>query len=1087
MSEVSAPRSGSLEELVTEVVDEFMERARRGERPRVEEYAERHPQAASVLRGILQALQVLQPSGAAGADGPGAAGEVTGRLGDFRLLRKVGHGGMGIVYEAEQISLGRRVALKVLPFAATMDARQLQRFQNEAKAAAGLHHTNIVPVYFVGSERGVHYYAMQYIEGRDLASTIAHLREQAGGKAPAPESAKTVDAADGGPVTPAASAAADTRPVAALSTAHSARSLEHFRSVARLGIQAAEALDHAHQLGIVHRDVKPANLLVDDAGRLWVTDFGLAQFQSDTRLTMTGDLVGTLRYMSPEQALAKRVVVDHRTDVYSLGATLYELLTLEPVFDGKDRQALLRQIAFEEPRRPRAWNRAIPAELETIVLKAMERNPLDRYHTAQELADDLRSYLEDRPIRAKRPSLWQRGRKWARRHRAAVWASGVALVVIATALTGMVGWALHRATEALHDRQMREAETARAVQASLDESERWQKQRRIPEALARARQAKEILGGGTGTEALEQRVQARLADLEMLTKLENIRFRRRGPIGGPDENEKYAEVFRAHGIDLDVLSPEEAAGRIRDRSVPLELAAALDDWYFTTLGQLRRDKKPPEKRLLLIAQAVDADPVRSKVRQLFLDGVQAKAISAALSTLLAQTRGEDLPPATISALVHACDIYGPLEAGLRLLQQGQQRYADDYWLNYDLSFHLMLLRPNDHEGSRRFLAVAAALRPNDADTRWLLGVALQEDKMLEEAVSTFREAIRLEPSHVNAHRNLAGALLKKGEPKDLEEVIRELQEIVRLVPKDAQGQYELGRLLHKQKRLDEAAAAYRKAIDYFEPKNRAIDVTYLQAHLYLGEILYHQEHLDEAIAVHREGIEKSQRPNTALAVGVVFGAHVRGIRDFQSRPPRLQDKDRDRVLVAVYGALGVMLAKKGDPWAGEALVCYERAIDLASKLDPPPSLAVLHNCLAWLLATTADKKLRDPKRAVASAKMAVEMDPKKGGYRNTLGVAHYRNGEWNEAIAALDQSIRLSDGGTGTGTDFFFLAMAHLQLDDQENARLWYDKGIQWMKQHEKTDAQSEGFRVEAAEALGIVAPNAKELETVQGKDKPPK
>jgi serine/threonine protein kinase len=418
----------SLDSLVGKVADEFLTRLERGERPDVEAYAARYPEAAPVLRKVLASLQVLDLSLAGLSNAAGETGEstVSGTLGDFRLIREVGRGGMGIVYEAEQISLGRRVALKVLPFAATLDPRQLQRFHNEARAAAGLHHTNIVPVHAVGCERGVHYYAMQFIEGRTLAELIAQQRRAALGLTPTTAEGE------------AAGASESTPPPAAQATSAAPRDAADFRRAAAWGIQAAEALDCAHQMGVVHRDVKPANLMVDTAGRLWVTDFGLAQVQSDAHLTLTGDLVGTLRYMSPEQALAKRVVIDHRTDVYSLGATLYELVTLRPAFTGTDRQELLRQIAFEEPLAPRRVNRKVPAELETIVLKAMEKNPADRYATAQELANDLRRYLEDKPIQAKRPTLAQRAAKWARRHQGAV--------LIAAALSGLVALALGAST-----------------------------------------------------------------------------------------------------------------------------------------------------------------------------------------------------------------------------------------------------------------------------------------------------------------------------------------------------------------------------------------------------------------------------------------------------------------------------------------------------------------------------------------------------------------------------------------------------------------------------------------------------------------
>jgi serine/threonine protein kinase len=437
--------------ILDDLLEAFAERLESGTTAEMEAFIAEHPERAEVLRRLLpviQALASLERSGASMAPA-GSDPQVLGELGDFLVMREIGRGGMGVVYEAEQISLGRRVALKVLPFAAALDSKQLQRFKNEAQAAAHLHHTNIVPVFGVGTERGVHYYAMQYIEGHTLASAIAELRQRPKSEPAAPAKVKQPEPDATGPysgaqlVAPAksgrAEAATPTVPVAAtgLSTEHSSHSPAFFRTAANLGIQAAEALEHAHQVGIIHRDIKPANLLIDTRGKLWITDFGLAHCQSQAELTVTGDLVGTLRYMSPEQVLAKRVPIDHRTDIYSLGATLYELLTLEPVFGAADRQELLRSIAFEDPRPPRRRNPAIPNELETIVLKALDKNPGERYGTAQELADDLRRFLEDRPIRARRPSVVSRVRKWARRHRSVVTAT-----IVSTILALAVGFAL---------------------------------------------------------------------------------------------------------------------------------------------------------------------------------------------------------------------------------------------------------------------------------------------------------------------------------------------------------------------------------------------------------------------------------------------------------------------------------------------------------------------------------------------------------------------------------------------------------------------------------------------------------------------
>ena len=413
------------------LVYEVQARLGAGEQVHLDDYADRGPEHVERLRKLLPTLQAMADLGHSLA-GPDAGfqaekedlGRVPNTLGDFRIIREVGRGGMGVVYEAEQVSLKRRVALKVLPFAAVLDQRQLGRFTREAEAAGALHHQNIVPVYSVGCERGVHYYAMQFVDGQTLGALVGELRQRSGLDVSGEPTTGTTASAK--PL-----AERTTRSLPGLATTGSTTTPAFFGCVAQLGIQIAEALDHAHQQGVVHRDIKPSNLMVDAAGKPWITDFGLAHVEAGPSLTVSGDLLGTLRYMSPEQALAKRVVIDHRSDIYSLGVTLYELLTLRPVFSGRDRRELLRQIAFDEPRPPRKLNKAIPTDLETIILKAMAKNPAERYATAQELADDLRRFLDVKPIRARRPTVLQRMTKWARRHTPLVW-SAAALLVMAT-------------------------------------------------------------------------------------------------------------------------------------------------------------------------------------------------------------------------------------------------------------------------------------------------------------------------------------------------------------------------------------------------------------------------------------------------------------------------------------------------------------------------------------------------------------------------------------------------------------------------------------------------------------------------------
>ena len=438
-----SPLSKDAQNQLVHILDEYLVSLEQGEPIPPQDVLEKHPEYAPYLRQYLSGLNLFHqgaigqssldtaPSPASGVrQSPGQ------RIGDFELVREIGRGGMGVVYEARQLSLRRRVALKVLPFSSAHQQKQIARFKNEAQAAAQVRHPNIVPVYAVGEDNGVHFYAMQLIDGQSLTEILAQLNPEAPAKSVGTTVAFSAHSTSHRQVREVADAEACDAPTAASerigkrsATFTCGGAGDHARAVARLGVQAAEALHAAHEYGVVHRDVKPSNLMVDDDGKLWVTDFGLARCRDGAALTQTGDVVGTMRYMSPEQALGRGELIDHRTDVYSLGVTLYELASLHhPAGDASDAAFL-----FGKERRPcipmRHWNRHIPVDFETIVMKAISEFPAERYASAQEFANDLTRYLEGKPILASPPSIVSRVRKWAGRHRGAVYAAASMLLL----------------------------------------------------------------------------------------------------------------------------------------------------------------------------------------------------------------------------------------------------------------------------------------------------------------------------------------------------------------------------------------------------------------------------------------------------------------------------------------------------------------------------------------------------------------------------------------------------------------------------------------------------------------------------------
>ncbi|MCK4298095.1 MAG: serine/threonine protein kinase, partial [Planctomycetes bacterium] len=397
-------------------------------------------------------------------------------------------GGMGVVYEATQLSLNRKVALKVLPPGATPEQRDIERFQREAQAAARLDHPNIVPIYAQGEEEGTHYYAMRLVRGRSLDQIIHDVRGIDLPACTSTELVRTITADS------QATIALEDRPTVPLEEGGPEEapperrptdlSLKYFRTAARLIMEVAEALEYAHSQGVVHRDIKPDNLMLTPEGHLVVTDFGLARFLSAPSITISGEMMGTPAYMSPEQVRAEQQAIDHRTDIYSLGVTLYEMLALEVPFRADTREALLRQILMKDPPPLRRINPRMPRDLETICAKAIEKDPNRRYQSAKLFTHDLHCFLEGLPITARPIGPVGRVYRFALRRRALAAAiAGVLLTLAVGTYFGLQAYSARRQAAEEGGRARKEARAAdEARRRAEEQNRRTEAERRAKEA-----------------------------------------------------------------------------------------------------------------------------------------------------------------------------------------------------------------------------------------------------------------------------------------------------------------------------------------------------------------------------------------------------------------------------------------------------------------------------------------------------------------------------------------------------------------------------------------------------------------------------
>jgi tetratricopeptide (TPR) repeat protein/serine/threonine protein kinase len=904
-------------------------------RRNVEELLKLHEKTGDFLQGSPAA--VLQTIAHVPGESPGM------QIGPYKLLEQIGEGGMGTVWMAQQQEpIQRLVAVKLIK--AGMDSKQvIARFEAERQALALMDHPNIAKV----------------LDGGTTGS-------EPGGVSPG-RPYFVMDLVKGVPITKYCD--------------------EHHltpRQRLELFLPVCHAIQHAHQKGIIHRDLKPSNVLVapyDGKPVPKVIDFGVAKatgqsLTDKTLVTGFGSIVGTVEYMSPEQAEINQLDIDTRSDIYSLGVLLYELLAGTPPFSRKDLEKtgmleMLRVIREQEPSKPSTklstaeglptlaanrgtepakLTRLIRGELDWIVMKALEKDRNRRYETASGFAMDVQRYLNDEAVQACPPSVGYRLRKFARRNKSGLAMAALVLFFLVLLCSG-AGWEWRdrtaRAAEAAQQQAARQARVAGQVNSIFVEVDRLEQEQKWPEALTAARRAEAAVAGGEADAPTTERVRARLKDLVFIDRLEKCRMQAATLVGGKLDyvgaNREYAQAFGDYGVDIDDLAVEQSIDRLKARpALAIPLAAALDGWATAQANVFNRDATR-WKRLVAVARGIDPEPVRDLLRAALLKpGPEVRTELRRLANSIVVRRTHQT---TIVILADRLMRTEQADAALRLLRDAHYAYPGDFWVNYSLGN--LLLKHNDHEEAIRFLATAVGIRPNAAEAHDDLGCALTDQKKLDEAIACFRKAIELDPKYAAANNNLGNALSRQGKP---DEAIDAYRKAIELDPKYAIANCNLGIALSEQKKLDEAIACFRKAIE--------LDPKFAVAYGSLGSALNEQNKLDEAIACVRKAIELN--PNDA---------------DFRIN-------------------LGLALKTQGR--LDEAIAAYRKAIELN------PNFALVHNALG--VALKAQGRLDE---AIAAYRKAIELDPKYAIANCNLGIALSRQGKLGEAIDAYRKAIEL--------------------------------------------------------------------------------
>jgi len=711
----------------------------------------------------------------------------------YEVQEVLGHGGMGIVYKAQHLRLNRAVALKMPLAGAHARPEELERFLREAEAVAGLRHANIVQVYEVGDVDGRPYFTMEFVEGGSLAQKMAGRPQPAG-------------------------------------------------QAAALVAHVAEAIHVAHQKGIVHRDLKPGNILLTADGTPKVTDFGLARrLQGNGGLTLSGAAVGTPSYMAPEQVQGPKDALGPATDVYALGAILYELLTGRPPFRAETAAATMQQVLTDTPVPPGRFQSNLPRDLETICLKCLHKEPPRRYANAAALAEDLQRFLRGDPIAARRAGRWEHLVRWMRRRPA------LALLLVATVLLTMIvlgggAWLIGQRTS-----------TVRAVEGELREVVRLQQQSAVPEANAALERARFRLGD-RGPSWMYPLLEEARRHQQFLVQLEAIRLNRSTFVEGrlnhaaemrfnnAQADREYEEAFHGAGLCEPLDDPERVAAQLGASPFRDMLLAALDDWAVCSTDNVRQDW------LLRVTRQADPDPWRDRVRD---PAAWGKRTALAELARAAPVAGQPLSP--LLALGERLYIVGG--DGTGLLRRVQEEHPDEFWANFTLAkvlYGAAKQGKGDTAQAIVYYQKALQLRPQALAVRNDLGLVLYDKFWMEDnasgwgpgAYTVYHQALQSDPTFAPALNNLGRALTAKGK---WEEAVPVYQDALRVNPRLAPAHFNLGEIQAGMGQINEAIDHYRQALQ--------IDPAFAPAHLLLGLALTAKGLRDEVDDCYPEGVK----------------------------------------------------------------------------------------------------------------------------------------------------------------------------------------------------------------------------------------